>query len=341
MTAPAPTAWTEVSAPEVMATEPWVSVHMPTYNHESYLAAAIESVVSQETRFPFEVILSDDGSKDATLHIALECQRRYPDRIRVLHSERNVGPRTNTRRMRTAWRGRYVALCEGDDYWTARDKLQQQVDFLESHPDYGLVHTAYLTRIGDQVDVTPPARDPMPTGWILPEMLERNLIGSCTVCVRTLLARAYEHSPLFSKEYLMGDYPLWLYVSHHSKIAYIDQPLSVYRRIPGSMTHSTFEARKRMALSNRDVKRDAMELFAVPADVQLRALKQSNERILRSAADAGDRQLFLTEFAWCLKHNPGTACHPRYSLRWLMARLGFRALMRHRHLHPSLYRHEP
>jgi glycosyltransferase involved in cell wall biosynthesis len=303
---------------------------MGTYNHEAYLAEAISSVVSQKTSFPFEVIIGEDCSTDATRRIALEYQQRHPDKLRVLSSNRNVGPRSNVRRMRKAWRGRYIASCEGDDYWLSENKLERQVAFLESHPQYGLVHAGFRTRVGATVYPARPALSPMPRGRVFDDLLASNFIATCTVCVRASVSRAYETSPFWSKAYLVGDYPLWLYISQHSLVEYLDEPLAVYRLVPGSLTHASFEADKRIALASRDMKRDFMEAYPCPPDVRLRSLQESNLRIMRSAANAGDRELFLAEYGWCRANNPRAATTLSMTVRWLLARLGFRQLLRHR-----------
>ena len=112
--------------------DPLVSVVMTTYNHEPYIAQAIEGVLSQETDFPMELIIGEDCSTDRTREIVLEFQRRYPEMIRVLLSEKNVGMHENFRRTALAARGKYMAFCEGDDWWHRRDKLKIQIPFFRA-----------------------------------------------------------------------------------------------------------------------------------------------------------------------------------------------------------------
>jgi glycosyltransferase involved in cell wall biosynthesis len=117
---------------------PLVSVHIITYNQASYIADTLEGALRQETDFGVEILVGEDCSTDGTREIVLDYQRRYPERIRVITSEHNVGAHANSRRVGEASRGKYLALCDGDDYWTDPRKLQKQVDFLESHPEYSL-----------------------------------------------------------------------------------------------------------------------------------------------------------------------------------------------------------
>ncbi len=115
-----------------------VSVVMPTYNHEKYIRQAIEGVLMQKTDFLFELIIVEDCSTDETKNIALEYADQYPGKINVLTSEKNLGITDNYIRAMGSISGKYIALCEGDDYWTDPSKLQKQVDFLEAHPDCSL-----------------------------------------------------------------------------------------------------------------------------------------------------------------------------------------------------------
>ena len=114
---------------------PDVSVVIETFNHEKYIAEAIESVFAQQTILRLELLISEDCSTDRTREIVREIQREHPDRIRLLLSERNLFDASVFTRAWRAAEGAYVAMLEGDDYWTDPLKLQKQVDFLEQHPD--------------------------------------------------------------------------------------------------------------------------------------------------------------------------------------------------------------
>lgn len=111
---------------------------MITYNHEPYIAQAIEGVLMQKTDFPIELVIGEDCSTDGTRKIVLEYQRQHPEVSRVITSQHNVGMMLNSFRTQMACRGDYVAFCEGDDYWTDPHKLQKQVDFLERNPEFAI-----------------------------------------------------------------------------------------------------------------------------------------------------------------------------------------------------------
>jgi glycosyltransferase involved in cell wall biosynthesis len=122
----------------VADSSPLVSVHIITYNQEPYAARAIEGALQQQTDFEVEIVVGEDCSTDGTREIVLRYQREHPTRVRVITSGQNVGAFDNSNRVLKACRGRYLAFCDGDDYWTDPHKLQKQVDFLEAHPEYSL-----------------------------------------------------------------------------------------------------------------------------------------------------------------------------------------------------------
>ena len=123
--------------------QPIVTVWCLAYNQKDFIRDALEGFVMQKTRFPFEVIVHDDASTDGTTAIVQEYARQYPDIIKPVIETENQWQKGGLKYiihiMNEKYRnGKYIAFCEGDDYWTAPQKLQQQVDFLESHPEYSM-----------------------------------------------------------------------------------------------------------------------------------------------------------------------------------------------------------
>lgn len=128
-----------------------VSVFIGTYNQEDYIRDALEGALNQETDFLYEIIVHDDASTDHTGEIVKEYAEKYPDKIIALYEEVNMyaHPEYACKRALDASHGKYAAFCDGDDYWTDKTKLQQQYDFMESHPDYALC-THNTLRIDDK-----------------------------------------------------------------------------------------------------------------------------------------------------------------------------------------------
>jgi len=118
-----------------------LSVLVITYNHEPFIAQALDSVLMQRTGFDYEIVIGEDCSTDGTRAIVLDYQRRHPDRIRLLLPEKNLGANRNFIATYEACCGDYIAMLEGDDYWTDPLKLQHQVDFLDAHPEFVICFT--------------------------------------------------------------------------------------------------------------------------------------------------------------------------------------------------------
>jgi len=138
--------------PDKLCTKPLVSVHMITYNHERFISKSIEGVVSQITDYPFELIIGEDCSTDNTREIALEYQKKYPHIIRVIYSKSNVGTHVNFRRVYKSCRGKYIALCEGDDYWIDKYKLSKQINFLSNNDDYVATYHDFIVSHDGNID---------------------------------------------------------------------------------------------------------------------------------------------------------------------------------------------
>ena len=219
---------------------PLVSVHIITYNHRPYIAQAIEGALQQQTSFPLEIVIGEDCSTDGTRQIVFDYQRQYPQAIRVITSEHNVGVHPNALRAYNACRGKYVAFCDGDDYWHDPHKLQRQVDFLETHPGYSLVHTDADWLVDATGEVTPcwhkTHGHAIAQGDVYERLLVDNHIMTCTVCVRKECLDRCLNDPAAVRgdDRIVGDYPRWLLLSTRSKVGYLNVSTAT-RRV---LTHS-------------------------------------------------------------------------------------------------------
>ena len=120
--------------------KPVASICTMTYNLEKYVSEALDSLLMQETDFPFEMVIDDDCSSDRTVEIIKQYVEKFPNIINVNFRKKNVGMRMNFVKNMQRANGKYIALCDGDDYWTDPLKLQKQVDFLEKNDEYVLTH---------------------------------------------------------------------------------------------------------------------------------------------------------------------------------------------------------
>lgn len=220
-----------------------LSVVMTTYNHERYIAQAIESVLRQQTSFRIEIVVGEDCSSDRTRAIVEDYQRMYPEAIRLVTSEENVGWRKNYRRSIAAARGKYIALLDGDDYYTHRKKLQLQVDLLEANPDVGMCYTR-SERIDDSGGVAIYPEGECTTTF--EAMLRRNPAENSTTVARRELVEQYyaEICPEERPEWLTDDLPMWLWFAARSRYMAIDTPMAVHRVLTYSVSHNPDYRRK-------------------------------------------------------------------------------------------------
>ncbi len=123
--------------------QPLVSIIVPSYNRINTVTQTLDSIINQYCCFDFEIVVGDDFSTDGVREVLLHYQVKYPDIIVLLFHDKNIGLGANWAKCVLKSRGKYIANCDNDDYWHNPRKLQLQVDFMESNPDYGLCHTDY------------------------------------------------------------------------------------------------------------------------------------------------------------------------------------------------------
>jgi glycosyltransferase involved in cell wall biosynthesis len=203
-----------------------VSVCMITYNHELFICQAIEGVLMQQCQFSYELVIGEDYSTDSTRGICEEYSRKYKETIKLLPSERNLGMMPNFTRTLQACKGKYIALCEGDDYWTDPLKLQKQVDFLEKKPEYSLCFHNALEYFEDKAENPRPFACLNTGEYTGDDILLNWIVPTASVVFR----KPPELSLKYQKKYIFGDTPLFLKISEYGKIWYINEIMSVYRR---------------------------------------------------------------------------------------------------------------
>jgi len=214
-----------------------LSVAMITYNHEKYIAQAIESILAQKVNFEYEIVIGEDCSTDSTRAVVMAFYRRYPDRIRLLLRDQNVGANRNSVETIEACHGEYMAILEGDDYWIATDKLQKQVDFLDANPECamccGRARTLYesdMLRCARKLDEVLPG---IPAGrYTIDDILTHIFAPTATVVLRR---RWIPPFPQWFFEMKMGDWPLFALTARSGFIQLMDEVLSIYRIHAGGL----------------------------------------------------------------------------------------------------------
>ena len=216
-----------------------VSVLCTAYNHEPYIAQTLDSFLAQETDFDFEILVNDDASSDATAEILRAYAAREPRRIKALCQEKNLYSQNiniEDRVLLPAARGRYIAFCEGDDYWSDPSKLRRQVDFLQAHPAYSAcVHETLVHYCDGAVP------DQLYTKRHCPGSGDRDL--DFNELLKGMAHGYHTSSLLFRRELAFGlpdyfycgaaygfaDFPRALFLMQNGPIRFLDRPMSVYR----------------------------------------------------------------------------------------------------------------
>lgn len=162
-----------------------VSICCLTYNHEKYIAQAIEGFLMQKTNFRFEIIIGEDCSTDKTRMILDDYASKHPDTIRLITSKVNVGANKNAVRVFKAVKGKYIAICDGDDYWTDPLKLQKQVDFLENNTNY-IMCGHYSKRVSENDEINYVNFNPRPLTYSFDDVMAG---GKTEISTLTLVFR--------------------------------------------------------------------------------------------------------------------------------------------------------
>ena len=218
---------------------PKVSVCMITYNHEKFIAQAIDSVLMQQTNFDYELVIGEDCSTDGTGAIVADYQKRYPERIRAFLREKNIGMHENGRQTLAACRGEYIAILEGDDYWTDQHKLQKQVDHLDAHPEASVCfhNVSVLGQKKDEVARLTWCPDDLPRIIEFRELLKHDPVPGCAwMCRRAMLPPI----PDCLSSVLMGDWATLLLLAQNGPLHYLPEIMGVYRIHAGGV-HSQFD----------------------------------------------------------------------------------------------------
>lgn len=226
----------------------FLSICCVTYNHKRYIAHAIEGFLSQKTDFDFEIIIADDASTDGTTEIIKEYERKYPDLIRGIYQSENQYSKGILPYPNIVWpdaKGKYVALCEGDDYWTDPHKLQKQVDFIENNEEYiACSHESIieydeefkLPNIKCSIAKLPYSKNKnVVNDYTFYEVTNTVLFQSSALIFRNITTELPE---ICYKNHLW-DVALFLVLSGKGKIKFFKEPMSIYRKHKNSLTLSS------------------------------------------------------------------------------------------------------
>ncbi len=207
-----------------------VSVCVVTYNHEKYLAEALDSILMQEVEYPMEIEIGEDRSNDNTLAICEAYAKKYPDVIKLHINEKNLGYNWNFYRTMERCRGEYVAVLDGDDLWTDPQKLKKQIEFLDNNPEYTMCFSTYFvcdeaSRLGKVTGFS--------GKYNLNDVLEGKCPGTRTVVFRKNFFP--ERLPDVFKVITYADHFLFALIAQKGPIYGFAEPMAAYRMSSESM----------------------------------------------------------------------------------------------------------
>ena len=216
---------------------PLVSIACITYNHVKFISQALDGFIMQKTSFPFEIIIHDDCSTDGTKDIIKSYTEKYPDIIKPIYQ--NINQYSLGKRIIPiivpACKGKYVALCEGDDYWTDPLKLQKQVDFLEASPDYSICFHRVYNQINTDLSIASLNKSDHEETYTIEDLAKGNFIHTPSVVFKNNLIKKF---PLWFDGVAAGDYVLHMLNAQYGNIKYLPEPMAVYRLHSGSLWSS-------------------------------------------------------------------------------------------------------
>ncbi|RDC55817.1 glycosyltransferase [Pedobacter chinensis] len=208
--------------------QPMVSIWMITYNHEKFIRQCLESVLAQETNFSYEIIIGEDCSTDRTRAIVQEFEALYPQIVKPIYQESNVGAYKNAYHYcYPALKGKYIACLEADDYWIDRQKLQKQVDALQHDPTAVACFTQVKVLIDneDHFEEHWSSRLPLKNRYDVEDILKTFNITTCTLLFRNI----YPQLPYDPLAFPTGDVSLSAFLLLKGDAIFINEPTAVYR----------------------------------------------------------------------------------------------------------------
>lgn len=243
--------------------KPLVAIHCLVYNHEPYLRKCLDGFVMQKTTFPFVAIVHEDASTDNSASVIREYEQKYPDIIRPIYETENQYSRPDGKLIFImqdailATGAKYVAICEGDDYWTDPLKLQKQVDILEKDPQLMAVVTDACTvdregnlitaKLGGAVPDDKEGKYTLRDFFAMPQ----HKYTTATVMYSTRHYEEVNKKLLYTVSQYLGDWQLWIILHSYGPFYYLDDVTAAYRTNPTSLTHTVNRVAR--AKASRDI----------------------------------------------------------------------------------------
>lgn len=241
------------------------SVEVITYNQEKYIAQTLDSIIKQKHNYKYEILISDDASSDKTPDIIKSYEKKYPNIIKPIYNRKNLGAMNNYYQNLRRAKGKYLMAAGGDDIWLP-GKVKTQIEFMERNQDFGLCYG--ISNTNDENEN--PLKITMNERYadFKDILLKRNCITSLTTCIRKSIFDTYiKKIKPQNRDWLMEDYPMWIYFAYTTNIFFINKPLGVYRILTNSVSHSVnLEKKWRFDYSIYQIRCFFADYFKLPED---------------------------------------------------------------------------
>lgn len=291
-----------------------------TYNHAPYILDTLHGFCSQETNFPVINVIIDDCSTDGEEDVIdsfVAKELDISDKTTARHEENDEFIMTFARHKKNKncffviyyykenhfsikrprpsvieeWKekAKYVALCEGDDYWIEPHKLQKQVDYMERYPEYGLVHTK--AKVYNQTQKCFRGLcGRQDRGF--EDVLLSNPVVTLTTCFRSSIFLQYleERSEWDVRGWMMSDYPMWIWFAYHTKIYFLNEETAVYREVPNSMSHKSLDNRLRFIKSTEDIRLFFVYYYNLSERIKKEICYETNKKSASACLKYGDKK---------------------------------------------------
>ena len=288
---------------------PILSIYVATYNHEHYITQALDSILMQETKYTYEVLVGEDCSTDNTRAILKEYEKVHPGKLTVFYREHNMHRNeiNNALDLMLRCRGKYIIALEGDDFWTDPNKIERQIDFLETHPDY--IAVSHLCSVVDH--------DSRPKNERYPECREEQysfrhylidiLPGQlATVMYRNAFISPQYDASLLSQRLTPGDRAVYFWLLMNGKIHCMQERMSAYRHVTDR--GSSFSATTKYCFTDYERLYDALIQFA--------------NKVNHTVASKVAQSLYLRNLVWGIMHSQCSISYFFQHLKKVEGKLG-------------------
>jgi len=276
------------------STDPFISIWMVTYNHAKFIKKALDSILTQDTSHSFKLIIGDDCSTDETQTILKEYKSKYPSKIELILNNENIGPSDNAIKVYESCNGKYTAMCEGDDYWTDRKKLEKQIKYLEENPNaVGCFHNSICVDEHDHI-VSERYFKLNHKKSYNQEAVIKELHSTYSTAALVFRTYALKREFDFFKQ-KPSDFMLDCVLTNHGSLSYLEETMSAYRiHSSGIWQGSTLLSNSKISLERYIRLYDHLEYRKKYNQYLWSKILEHYNRIIAISDDPKERKVYKT-----------------------------------------------